>query len=112
MRGMNIAPHFLPADTCMQRIQHDDFSSHLPSRSQKNCTLMRPYLSGQISSSFGPVTTAVCEPRMIGLRAIRIGRNVTESGMQVNELEYSRETPLPPSYVAGSIAVCAIAVMT
>ena len=66
MRGMNIAPHAVPAQTCDTRIQHELFSSLVPTRSHGNCTLMRPYWSVVISSPDAPTTTAVCGPRIIG----------------------------------------------
>ena len=73
-------PHCLPAQFWATRIQHELFSSFLPSRSQKNCTFTRPYLSTSISSPLGPTTTAVWMPVTSGFGVIRVGRNETFSG--------------------------------
>src|SRR5262245_28743185 len=89
MRGQNDTPQRLPAIGCETRTQQELFSSFLPSRSQKNCTLMRPYLSVCSSWPFGPTTTAGCGPLITGRGVTRGGRKVTLSGMQVNVLEYS-----------------------
>src|SRR5437899_2589349 len=89
MRGMYIAPHCLPAHPWATRIQQELFSSRLPSLSQKNCTITRPYLSGQISSPDLPTTTAVWVPCIRGFRAMRGGRNGTLLGIASNEFEYS-----------------------
>ena len=43
--GSRSAPQFFPAQGCETRIQHELFSSFLPTRSQWNWTLTRPYLS-------------------------------------------------------------------
>src|SRR5580698_6255388 len=43
IRGIQIAPQFFPAQGCDTRIQHELFSSFVPSRSQKNWTFTRPY---------------------------------------------------------------------
>ena len=45
MRGRKNMPQLLPAQPWATRSQHELFSFFLPSRSQKNCTLTRPYLS-------------------------------------------------------------------
>ncbi len=73
MRGIEIAPKPEPAQLVATRIQQMEFSSIAPSRSQWNCTLMRPYSSVQISSPAGPTTTAVCGPVVRGLGVFLAG---------------------------------------
>lgn len=73
MRGIEMAPKPGPAQLVVTRIQQLEFWSLLPSRSQWNCTLMRPYSSVQISSPAGPTTTAVCGPVVRGLGVVRGG---------------------------------------
>ena len=85
---MNIAPQRLPAQFCDTRIQHELFSSRLPSRSQWNCTFTRPCLSTHSSSPFLPTTTAVCTPWMIGRGVTRAGRYGTVNGIAVTLLRY------------------------
>src|ERR1017187_10400164 len=95
MRGMKIAPQLLPAQVCATRIQQELFSSLVPSRSQKNWTLMRPYWSVQISSPDLPTTTAVWVLGITGLRPRRGGRKGTVLGMASNSLEYSNGSVWP-----------------
>src|SRR4051794_16666559 len=91
MRGRKICPQLLPAQPCATRIQHELFSSFFPSWSQWNCTLMRPYLSVQISSPDLPTTIAVCVLGITGLRATRGGRNGTAAGKASKLFEYSSQ---------------------
>ena len=67
-------PYWPPAKPWLTRIQQEDLSSNLPSRSQWNWTLTRPYLSQWISSPAGPTTRAVWLPRMTGQGVTRGGR--------------------------------------
>ena len=67
-------PKPVPAQAWLTRTQHELFSSRLPSRSQWNCTFTRPYLSVQISSPAGPMTMAVCGPRISGRGVVSAGR--------------------------------------
>ncbi len=81
-----MAPHCLPAQVVATRIQQELVSSALPSRSQWNCTLMRPYLSVKISSPDGPVTIAVWQPCTKGRGVFRSGRYGSAKGMQVKDV--------------------------
>ena len=82
-------PKFLPAHGCDTRTQHELFSFFLPSRSQKNCTITRPYLSVNNSSPAGPTTTAVCGPWTKGLGVSRGGRNCWVDGMATKSQRYA-----------------------
>ncbi len=89
MRGSVQAPQPLPAQLCDTRIQQVVFSSFLPSWSQWNWTLMRPYLSVQISSPDFPVTMAVWVPAISGRGVPRGGRQVMSAGKAVKVFAYS-----------------------
>src|SRR5262245_34609595 len=89
MRGQYEVPQRLPAIGWDTRIQHVRSSSRLFSRSQKNFTFTRPYLSVYSSWPDGPTTTAGCGPMTVGRGVVRAGRKVTAAGMQVKELLYS-----------------------
>lgn len=73
MRGTNCMPKPLPLQGSTTRTQQEEVSSFLPSRSQGNWILIRPYWSVQISSPALPTTRAVwvC---MRGLGVTRAGR--------------------------------------
>src|SRR5689334_5637816 len=97
MRGMWMAPKFLPAQGCDTRTQQLLLSLRLfflASRSQWNCTFTRPYLSVKISSPDGPTTTADCGPCMKGLGVRRGGRYCCLEGMA--EKSQRNSPPLPP----------------
>ena len=73
-RGMVIQPYASPPQPSPTRIQQVAPSSNSPSRSQGNCTRIRPYSSVWISSPAGPTTRATCTPRMFGLGVVSGGR--------------------------------------
>src|SRR5262245_22832621 len=103
MRGITMPPQPRPAQFCATRTQHELLGLAAPSpgpqywrgmrdeplrlvpwflawRSQKNWTLMRPYLSVNTSSPDGPTTTAVCGPTMHGRGVARAGRYDSAAG--------------------------------
>src|SRR5262245_14343194 len=81
-RGIQTPPHCLPDHAVPTRTQQELPASFLPSRSQKNCTFTRPYLSVKISWPDGPTTTAVWGPGILGLGVASGGRYGKADGMQ------------------------------
>ncbi|KVL70292.1 hypothetical protein WJ50_12635, partial [Burkholderia ubonensis] len=67
-------PKPFPAHAYDTRTQHDEFWSRTGERSQWNFSFTRPYWSVQMSCPCGPVTTAVCGPRVRGRGTVRGGR--------------------------------------
>src|SRR5258707_12267978 len=81
-RGRKKAPKLLLAHACATRTQQELSRFFFPSRSQKNWTLTRPYLSVEISPPAGPTTMAVCVPLIVGFGVARCGRKGIAAGIQ------------------------------
>src|SRR5258707_8125368 len=91
-RGRKKAPKLLLAHACATRTQQELSRFFFPSRSQKNWTLTRPYLSVEISPPAGPTTTAVCVPLIVGFGVTRCGSNGIAAGMHRNIFLYRSGT--------------------
>src|SRR6202012_2177233 len=97
MRGRKKAPHFLPAQFWVTRIQQLEVSSAAGSGSHGNFALTRPYLSTQISSPALPTMTAACGPCTVGFGVTRAGRKGMVAGMAVIcDWKVADDEPLPP----------------